>query len=297
MNWTNFHMHSHYCDGEGELASYVKKAMEKNMYAIGFSSHAPVPFNSDWHMQLDHLDEYISEIEFLKDEYKEIKIYSGLEVDYIPDQICPNAYIDRNLDLIVGSVHYVGQFKKQVNCCIDGTKEEFERGLKLIFNNDIKKLVTRYYENVVEMIKNDPPDIIGHLDLIKKLNSNNRYFNEEESWYQDIITDVIKVISATNCIVEVNTRGYYKGITKEFYPSKQILEKCFEANIHITITSDAHHPDEIDNNFEDAALVLLDVGYNSVYVFDKEQWCKVQLGENGLELKEINKTANKPKLH
>ena len=39
MNWTNFHMHSHYCDGEGELASYVKKAMEKNMYAIGFSSH------------------------------------------------------------------------------------------------------------------------------------------------------------------------------------------------------------------------------------------------------------------
>ena len=262
------------------------------MYAIGFSSHAPVPFNSDWHMQLDQLDEYISKIEFLKVKHKEINIYSGLEVDYIPGQICPNAYVDRSLDLIIGSVHYVGQFKKRINCCIDGTQEEFERGLKLIFNNDIKKLVARYYQIVVEMIENDPPDIIGHLDLIKKLNSNNSYFNEEESWYQDIIADVIRVISASNCIVEVNTRGYYKGITKDFYPSKQILEKCFEANIRLTISSDAHRPDEIDNNFEDVASVLLNIGYKSVYVFEKEQWCKIRLSENGLGLKEINITAN-----
>jgi len=277
MNWTNYHMHSHYCDGDGKLASYVKKAIEKNMYAIGFSSHAPVPFNSDWHMQSDHLDKYISEIECLKGEYEDIKIYSGLEVDYIPGQICPNDYADRNLDLIIGSVHYAGQFEDQVNCCIDNTREEFDRGLKLIFNNNIRRLVTRYYEIVIEMIKNDPPDIIGHLDLIKKLNYNNRYFSENESWYQDIISDVIMTISITNCIVEVNTRGYYLGITKEFYPGKQILKKCFEADIHLTINSDAHHPNEIANNFEDVASVLLDIGYSSIYIFDEGEWRAVQL--------------------
>ena len=277
MNWTNYHTHSHYCDGKGKLASYVKKAIEKSMYAIGFSSHAPVPFNSDWHMQLDHLDKYISEIEFLKHEYEDIQIYSGLEVDYIPRQIGPNDYADRNLDLIIGSVHYVGQFEDQVNCCIDDTVEEFERGLKLIFNNDIQRLVARYYEIVIEMIKNDPPDIIGHLDLIKKLNSNNRFFSEEESWYQEIMSGVIMAISMTNCIVEVNTRGYYKGITKEFYPGKQILKKCFEADIHLTINSDAHHPDEITNNFKDVASVLQDIGYRSIYIFDEGKWCDVQL--------------------
>ena len=127
------------------------------------------------------------------------------------------------------------------------------------------------------MIQNDPPDIIGHLDLIKKLNSNNRYFSEDESWYQDIISDVIKAISATNCIVEVNTRGYYQGITKDFYPSKQILEKCFDADIHLTINSDAHHPDEITNNFEDVASLLLDIGYRSIYIFDEGKWCAAQL--------------------
>jgi histidinol-phosphatase (PHP family) len=277
MKWTNYHTHSHYCDGEGTLASYVRKAIEKNMYAIGFSSHAPVPFDSDWHMPLDHLEKYISEIEILKDEYKEIKIFSGLEVDYIPGETGPHNYADRNLDLIVGSVHYAGQFKDQDHCCIDDTAEEFERGLKLIYNNDIRSLVSRYYEIVIEMVINDPPDIIGHFDIIKKLNWNHRYFNEEESWYQDTLSDVIKAISVSDCIVEVNTRGYYKGISKEFFPGKQILKKCFEANIPITISSDAHHPNEIGNNIKDAASLLKDIGYRSIYIFDERTWRAIQL--------------------
>jgi histidinol-phosphatase (PHP family) len=197
---------------------------------------------------------------------------SGLLDNYIPGLISPSSYSDRNLDLTIGSVHYVGQFKNQVPFCIDDTREEFERTLELVFNNDIRKLVARYYELIVEMIQNSPPDIIGHLDLIKKLNSKNRYFSEEESWYQDIIADVIRAISASNCIVEVNTRGYYKAYTRELYPGKQILEKCFEADIPVTISSDAHHPNEIINNFEDAASVLSDIGYSSVHIFDNGTW-------------------------
>ncbi len=277
MNWTNYHTHSRYCDGEGELEAFVTRSIEKNMYALGFSSHAPVPFTTDWHMPMDQLDTYISEIESLKRKYKEIKIYSGLEVDYIPGIIGPNTYSDRNLDLTVGSVHYVGQFENQAPCCIDDTKEEFERTLSFVFNNDIRKLVGRYYEIIVEMIKNDPPDIIGHLDVIKKLNSNNRYFREEEKWHQDIISDVIQALSASSCVVEVNTRGYYKAFTRELYPGKAILKKCFEADIPVTISSDAHHPNEISNNFEDAASVLSDIGYTSIHIFDNGKWSPVQI--------------------
>ena len=277
MNWTNYHMHSHYCDGKGKLASYVQKAIEKNMYAIGFSGHAPVPFHTNWHIQSDQLDNYISEIDSLKSEYKDIRIYSGLEVDYIPGQICPKDYAGRNLDLIIGSVHYTGKFDDQSHCSIDYKQEEFERGLRCIFNNNIRQLVTRYYELVFEMIKYDPPDIIGHLDLIKKLNKGNRYFNEEENWYQDIISDVISAISVTKCIVEVNTRGYYQGFTKEFYPSRQILEKCLQAGIRLTISSDAHHPNEMVNNFQDVVSLLNDIGYGSIYIFDEGKWCAVQL--------------------
>jgi len=274
-------MHSRYCHGEGELEHFVQRALEKNMYAIGFSSHAPVPFNTDWHMRIEQLDSYISEIECLKKKYKEIQIYSGLEVDYIPGIISPNTYSDRTIDFTIGSIHYVGQLKNQVHCCFDDTPEEFERTLELVFDNDIRKLVTKYYELIIEMVLNSPPDIIGHLDLIKKLNSKNRYFSEEENWYQEIIADVIKVISTSNCIVEINTRGYYKAYTKAFYPGKQILEKCFEADIPVTISSDAHHPNEIVNNFEDVASLLSEIGSSSFHIFDNGKWSPVLIGENG----------------
>lgn len=277
-------MHSHYCDGEGELESYVQSAIKKRMYAIGFSSHAPVPFKSDWHMQSDRLDNYISEIEYLKEKYREMNIYSGLEVDYIPGIIGPKTFADRDLDLVIGSVHYTGQFENQHHCCIEGTTEEFEMTLEQVFNNDIRKLVTSYYERVIEMVKYDPPDIIGHLDVIKKLNSNNRYFSEEELWYQDIIDDVTKAIADSDCIIEVNTRGFYKGITKEFYPGKQLLQKCVEREIPVTINSDAHHPHEIDRNYRDVVIVLSDIGIHRVVIFDKGRWTAVRIKENESEV-------------
>jgi len=285
MNWTNYHMHSHYCDGTGQLEAYVKKAIDKKMLAIGFSGHAPAPFITDWHMKKTSLTGYIKEINSLKNKYNnDIKIYSGLEVDYIPEIIGPTTYRKQHLDIIIGSIHYVGQFENGEHCCIDNTTEEFEKGLKEVFGNDIKKLVGTYYEIMVSMIKNDTPDVIGHLDIIKKLNRNNRYFNEQDDWYRNILTDVLKAVSTEKCIVEVNTRGYYKGITREFYPSKWILEKCFNLNIPITISSDAHRPNDIDNGMKEAASTLLDIGYNQVNIFNEGEWHKADLKSDGLEL-------------
>ena len=96
--------------------------------------------------------------------------------------------------------------------------------------------------------------------------------------------EVIEVIAESNCIVEINTRGYYKGTTKKFYPSRWIIERCFDHNIPITISSDAHHADDIDNCFEAAAALLLDAGYRHVEVFNKSNWCTVELKTEGLVL-------------
>lgn len=285
INWTNFHTHSSYCDGVGDLELYVQNAIEKQMFAIGFSSHAPVPFPSGGHMESSRLDNYIKEIEQLKRRYSnKINIYSGLEVDYIPNIIGPNSFRKKNLDIIIGSVHYVNQYDNGENYLFDITIEEFNKGFELIFNNDIKKLVKDYYGNVISMVENDPPDIIGHLDLIKKFNNNNKYFNENDDWYQEIVKEVIMVISKGECIVEINTRGFYKGITKEYYPGKWIVEQCLEQNIPITISSDAHNAIDTDNSFENAASFLLDIGYKNINIFNEEKWLEVGLKNDGLEI-------------
>src|SRR5688572_6616337 len=100
--WANYHTHSNYCDGKGELAEYVTAAREKNIISLGFSSHAPVPFDCKWCMPKARLDGYLEEIEGLKKSNRDIEIYKGLEIDFIPGVVSPNDF-DQLLDFTIGS--------------------------------------------------------------------------------------------------------------------------------------------------------------------------------------------------
>jgi len=85
MNFSNFHTHSLFCDGVALPEIYVEEAIKKGMDSLGFSSHAPVPFKNGWSMKYDKLMEYQKTIRTLQEKYNNIiKIYLGLEIDYIP---------------------------------------------------------------------------------------------------------------------------------------------------------------------------------------------------------------------
>ncbi len=283
MNWTNYHMHTFYCDGECTVEEHARKATENQMLAIGFSSHAPVPFQSDWHMKQDDLGAYLQDIKHAKELYPQIQVYKGLEIDFIPDVIGPGDFEEYKLDVIVGSVHYIGQYADGTHFCMDFTAEELARGLREVYAGDVQAMVCAYYERVQMMVRYDPPDIIGHLDLVKKLNKGNRFFDETQTWYKEIVAETIEVIANSSCIVEINTRGFYQGKTTEFYPSKWILELCFEKNIAVTISSDAHHFSELENNFAEVAELLLSIGYREVKVYLNDVWTSMPLLPNGLK--------------
>src|SRR5690242_18712824 len=117
--WANFHMHSHYCDGKGALPEYVAAARAQGMPAIGFSSHAPVPFDCVWCMKAGRLDEYLSEVKSLQSATRDIELYRGLEVDFIPNVISPRDFAPR-LDYTVGSVHFIDAFDDGRPWEIDG---------------------------------------------------------------------------------------------------------------------------------------------------------------------------------
>lgn len=279
MNFGCYHTHSFYCDGNMWPEDYVKKAVELGFKAIGFSGHAPTNIETTWQMKKEDLLKYIDDVNSLKEKYKdEIEVYLGLEIDYVRNVVSPldQVYKNSNLDYFIGSVHFLecGEGKY---LCVDGTASEFDELLEKGFNNDIKALVKNYYERVREMVITSKPDIVGHLDLVKKLNKENKYFNENEKWYQDEVIKTLDVIKATGCIVEVNTGGRSRGYMKEFYPSNWILKEALQRNIKVILNGDAHQPDNINAFYVEAICSLKDVGYKSQSVLYRGKWQEVNI--------------------
>ena len=105
MSWTNYHGHSRYCDGKGEIEDYIAKAKELKMRVLGMSSHAPVPFDTDWTMPKLKLPDYLLEMEELKSKHNndEFTLLKSLEVDYIPDLTGPAHpdIVSANLDYVI----------------------------------------------------------------------------------------------------------------------------------------------------------------------------------------------------
>ena len=285
MNWTNYHTHSHYCDGQGTISEYIEFAVNKGMYALGFSGHSPLPFPSTWNMKYTDLDKYLSELKTLKKKYEDkIKIFIGLEVDYIPDISGPAMFQHLNLDYTIGSVHWLKKNDDQHWDFDDNTKS-FKKGLNEIFNGNIKELVNYYYSLIIDMVQNDPPDVIGHFDLINKFNqteAKNLFFCEDDKWYKDIVYDTLEVVRQSNCIVEVNTRGYMKKLANFFYPNTWIIKLCKDMNIPITMSADAHKPQEVTSIYKKLATFLLQQGYNEIRILDENGWHPVELTINGL---------------
>lgn len=279
--WTNFHMHSHYCDGKGALPDYIAAAAAEGMPAIGFSSHAPVPFDCVWCMKSEQLQDYLLEITVLKRTTSGIELYAGLEVDYIPGVISPQDFAGQ-LDYTVGSIHFVDAFKDGRPWEIDGLHTLFLEGLEKIFKGDIRAAIRRYYELTRDMVKTGSPDVVGHLDKIKIQNPASKFYGEDESWYREEIENTLDVIADSGAIVEVNTRGLYQKKSHTPYPSPWILERMLNRRIPITLSSDAHHPSDITNQFTATASLLHDIGFRHMSVLLNNQWQSIAFDSHGV---------------
>jgi histidinol-phosphatase (PHP family) len=273
MKWTNYHSHSNFSDGKGNPEMYVKAAIENGLYAYGFSCHSPVPFKSGWNMKFENLVNYMNEIHRLKNIYKnKLKIFVGLEIDYVKDKIGLNNFKNFNLDYTIGGVHFLGFMPDGTPWDFDRGKLWFRQGLKDLFSGDAKKMVSYYYQQVIDMISHQKTDVLAHFDLIKKYNRGNEFFNPDEKWYKDIIVHALELVAKSGIIVEVNTRGVLKKLDTEFYPSNTILKRCKELKIPVCLNADTHHPADTLALLPEARDLLQSIGYKEIFIFDEKGW-------------------------
>jgi histidinol-phosphatase (PHP family) len=281
--WANFHTHSHYCDGVGDLKEYAEKANSEKVLSLGFSSHAPLPFPCNWSMKSEMQTAYINNIESLKADYPLLHLYKGMEVDFIPGVVSPKD-VKSLLDYTIGSIHFVERFADGRYWEVDGTHLVFMDGLKSIFNNNIRDAVTRYFELTRQMVSESLPDVVGHLDKIKIQNSVGKVFEEADPWYRYEVVRTLDLIAQTKVVIEVNTRGLYQKKSPTTYPSPWILEKILQRKIPVTISSDAHHPKDLINQFSQTTAQLLAIGFREISILKDGSWQSVPLTPHGITL-------------
>jgi histidinol-phosphatase (PHP family) len=272
----NLHTHTHYCDGSDDPLKYLQAALKAGFHTLGFSSHATVPFTNGFAIQSkEDLANYCLSINKLKKEFSDrIDILLGLEIDYIKGSSMD--FLDLKstwgLDYMIGSVHLVRNGSEKGLWFIDGPRAEtYDKGLRDIFNGDIRRAVTAYYDQINQMVLTQKPDIVGHLDKIK-MHNKERYFREDELWYENLWMNTLEVIRQSGLVIEVNTRGVYTGRCPALYPGFEILKEILRMDIPLTLSSDAHKPEEIDGYYLKALKALKDIGFEELWFFSPDGW-------------------------
>ena len=283
MSWTNYHGHCNYCDGHGQIETYIQQAIKNKMSKIGISSHAPVPFDCFWTMKPEKLVIYLDEIKQLKKKYKsEIEVLTSLEVDYIPNVTGPNFEFLKgiNLDYKIASIHFVGQYKNGEHWPVDGSFDEFKKGLNQVFNGNVKDLVQHFFKLSREMINTQDFDIIGHFDKIKMHNLTEVLFDENSDWYKNELEETLDCIASKNIIVEINTKSFEKNGL--LFPGVSLFPIMLHKGIGVTINSDAHYPDKLELGYEFVADELYKAGYRTLKEYSAGEWIDVDFDKNGL---------------
>lgn len=291
MTLSNFHTHTNFSDGSDTPSVYIQEANKLGVSSLGFSDHAPLPFENTFALREEKVKEYCDAIISLKpnsvspssphhgESSSGVQVFLGLEVDYIPGTGYSFSYFRENfpVDYLIGSVHLVRNGAPDDLWFIDGPDPStYFNGLEMLFGKDIRKGVATYYRQINEMLDSSRMDIIGHLDKIK-MHNRGKLFREDEPWYRTLVHETLELIRQKGVIVEVNTRGIYKKRCDSLFPGLEILREIKEMNVPIVISSDAHKPSEISMLFAETSQMLFNVGFREIMTLTPTGWVMTSL--------------------
>jgi histidinol-phosphatase (PHP family) len=249
---TDYHMHSSYSDGRSAPEDYIAPAIVAGLSEIGFSEHLTLFQDpEDWNMSPVNISPYISHLESLQKNVKDIKVKISLEVDYFKGRETEIREFLKPfpLDYIIGSVHYLGEKTVDVG-------PEFYEG------KSIDRLYEDYFDSVIDAISSELFDIIGHCDLIRI------YGYKPSTDPEHLYRKLAKAMKKHNVAFEVNTNGRNRPLA-DFYPDRRFLHIFREENVPVCVNSDAHLPSRVAQYFDEAYELLRYVGFTEMAVFDK----------------------------
>jgi histidinol-phosphatase (PHP family) len=242
---------------------YREAAHEREIAELGVSEHIYrfTQALDAWQHPLwrefarDDLDQYCS---FVRED---TDLRLGIEADFISgaeDRIA-NLLEARDFDYVVGSVHFLRDHSLDMDdYSVWGSgrsAEEIWRG---------------YFRTLGEAARSGLFDILAHPDLVKVWGAADRERPLPEGDLRRYYELAIEGIAESGIAIEVSTAGLRKR-AQEIYPAPAFLEMCVEAGAPVALSSDAHRPEDVGADYDQALELLSSVGVRELCVFEQRE--------------------------
>lgn len=256
----DMHNHTYLCNhATGSVLEYAQKAYEIGTRYFGFSDHAPMNFDPDYRMTFEEMTKYEEMVREAQKAFEnKLEILFAYEVDFLEGYM-DERVLNAKCDYLIGSVHFINKWGFD--------NPEFIGVYKSV---DIDKIYEDYFEAIKLSAKCGKFDILGHIDLIKIFN----YRPKKD--IRLIAKDALLAIKKADVVVELNSAGYVKPVG-ELYPCDKILEEMANLNIKITLSSDAHKPENIGLNGEKTMEKVEQFGFSEVAIFKNRDRAMIKL--------------------
>ena len=268
---SSVHCHSTMCDGKNTLQDMASAACAQGLTTLGFTGHSYTQRDREYCMSPSRTAQYKATIAKLKAEYRgKVDILCGIEWDILSEDK------RTGYDYWIGSAHHLYGKNTGKYYEIDFRPQDLWDCINDDFDADPLAAVEAYFAEV-EKVAALKPDILAHIDLIKKLNANGEFFDEESPRYKAAALKALQAAKDNDCLLEVNTGGVYRGYRKDFYPGAWLLGEWQKMGGKVIITSDSHDINSLTFGFDEAAAAIKAAGFTSVEV----------LTGNGFETQEL----------
>jgi histidinol-phosphatase (PHP family) len=202
--------------------------------------------------------EYLAEAARLRDEWRDrLEVLVGFETEALPDD--GFAAEMRRLrasvpecDYVIGSVHHVR------GMCIDLDAAATARAAEQLGGR--RELEITYFERVARVAAELGPEVIGHIDLIRKFEPQPTF----EPAVRSAVDAALEAVRAAGSALDVNAAPARRKMGP-VYPLPWILERARALDIPVTLGDDSHGPDDVGIGLDACMRAIAAAGYRWVH--------------------------------
>lgn len=243
------HTHSTFCDGKSTLEEMAAAAHAAGVRYFGVSSHSHTPIPGDEGCVLPRdMTAYREAALRLRAAYAgRMEVLLGVEWDSQSD-VSPEGF-----DYWIGSVHYL-KGANGAYYAVDWGEEQLAACRDQLFGGDALAMAEGYFAEVARVAAKRPA-ILGHIDLVTKLNGGNKFFDEDAPRYKRAALAALHAADPRATLLELNTGAMSRGYRTAPYPALFLLKEWRAMGGRIILTSDSHSADTVVYGY-DASIAL-----------------------------------------